>query len=70
MDSTNFTVVRLAGSRSGIPSFDDIDRGNTAVPLTDPAVRNAKPSDKPRKLPDETGLYLMVKVSISKQSRA
>lgn len=28
--------------------------------LTDPAVRNAKPSDKPRKLADEKGLFLLI----------
>lgn len=31
------------------------------MPLTDIACRNAKPSDKPRKLADEAGLYLLVK---------
>jgi integrase len=33
------------------------------MPLTDTAVRQAKPTDKPRKLPDEKGLYLLVTVS-------
>ena len=31
------------------------------MPLSDTAVRNAKPSEKPRKLADEKGLYLLVK---------
>ncbi|MEP6605178.1 MAG: integrase arm-type DNA-binding domain-containing protein [Nitrosospira sp.] len=30
------------------------------MPLTDPAVRNAKPADKPYKLTDGDGLYLLV----------
>jgi integrase len=30
------------------------------MPLSDPAVRNAKPSDKPYKLADRDGLYLLV----------
>src|SRR5215216_1485864 len=30
------------------------------MPLTDPAVRNAKPSSKPYKLTDGGGLYLLV----------
>lgn len=31
------------------------------MPLSDVVVRNAKPSEKPRKLADEKGLYLLVK---------
>ena len=31
------------------------------MPLTDIACRNAKPSEKPRKLADEAGLYLLIK---------
>ncbi|HEX2796549.1 MAG TPA: integrase arm-type DNA-binding domain-containing protein [Immundisolibacter sp.] len=30
------------------------------MPLTDPALRNAKPADKPRKLADGGGLYLLI----------
>ena len=30
------------------------------MPLSDPAVRNAKPADKPYKLTDSDGLYLLV----------
>ena len=30
------------------------------MPLTDTAVRNAKPAEKPRKLADEKGLYLLI----------
>lgn len=30
------------------------------MPLTDPAIRNAKPTDKPRKLSDEKGLFLLI----------
>jgi hypothetical protein len=28
--------------------------------LTDTAIKNAKPADKPRKLADEKGLYLLL----------
>ncbi|RYF84163.1 MAG: DUF4102 domain-containing protein, partial [Comamonadaceae bacterium] len=31
------------------------------MPLTDTACRNAKASEKPRKLADEAGLYLLIK---------
>ena len=31
------------------------------MPLTDAAVKNAKPEDKARKLSDGGGLYLLVK---------
>lgn len=30
------------------------------MPLTDTAVRQAKPTEKPRKLSDSGGLYLLV----------
>jgi hypothetical protein len=30
------------------------------MPLTDTAIRNAKPGDKPRKLADERGLFILV----------
>ena len=30
------------------------------MPLTDPAVKNAKPGEKSRKLTDEKGLYLLI----------
>lgn len=33
---------------------------DTVMPLSDPAIRNAKPSDKPYKLADRDGLYLLV----------
>lgn len=32
----------------------------TVMPLTDPAVKNAKPGKKSRKLTDEKGLYLLL----------
>lgn len=35
-------------------------KGVTVMPLTDPAVRNAKAGEKSRKLTDEKGLYLLV----------
>ncbi len=31
------------------------------MPLTDTAIRNAKPLDKPYKLSDAQGLYLLIK---------
>lgn len=39
------------------------------MPLTDPAVRNAKPTDKPVKLADEKGLFLLVHPNGSKYWR-
>ena len=33
------------------------------MPLTDTAIKNAKPADKPRKLADDLGLYLLLTVS-------
>lgn len=33
---------------------------HTVMPLTDTAVRQAKAEEKPRKLADERGLYLLV----------
>ncbi len=30
------------------------------MPLTDTAIRKAKPGDKPQKLSDEKGLYLLI----------
>jgi integrase len=34
--------------------------GDTVMPLTDTAIRTAKPADKPRKMADEKGLYLLL----------
>ena len=34
--------------------------GDTVMPLTDTAIRNAKPKEKPYKLSDEKDLYLLV----------
>jgi hypothetical protein len=34
--------------------------GDTVMPLTDTAIRNAKPKDKQYKLHDEKGMYLLV----------
>jgi integrase len=36
------------------------------MPLSDTAVRNAKPSEKPRKLADERGMYLLIQPNGSK----
>lgn len=36
------------------------------MPLTDTAIRNAKPLDKPWKLSDAQGLYLLIKPNGSK----
>lgn len=35
-------------------------KGITAMPLTDTSIKNAKPTDKPRKLADGGGLYLLL----------
>lgn len=39
------------------------------MPLSDTAIRNAKPAEKPYKLPDEKGLYLLVQPNGSKYWR-
>ncbi|KMW72131.1 recombinase [Photorhabdus luminescens subsp. luminescens] len=36
------------------------------MPLTDTAIRNAKPLDRPYKLSDAQGLYLLIKPNGSK----
>jgi integrase len=41
--------------------MDNLSKGDTAMPLTDTTIRNAKPKDKQYKLSDEKGLYLLVK---------
>jgi hypothetical protein len=38
----------------------------TAAPLTDTQVKNAKPKEKPYKLSDGAGLYLLVNPDASK----
>ncbi len=30
------------------------------MPLSDPAIKNAKSTEKPYKIPDEKGMYLLV----------
>ena len=37
-------------------------KGDT-MPMTDTAIRNAKPGDKPVKLSDERGLFLLISVA-------
>jgi integrase len=41
-------------------------KGVTAVALTDTAIRNARPTDKPIRLSDEGGLYLLLNTNGSK----
>jgi integrase len=41
-------------------NFDTV-KGDAAMPLTDTAIRNAKPKDKQYKISDEKALYLLVK---------
>jgi len=43
-----------------LAALDDTVTGDTVMPLTDAAIRNAKPKEKPHKLSDEKGLYLLV----------
>src|SRR5574343_322049 len=45
------------------PSCTD---GVTPMPLTDTAIRNAKPGEKPYKLSDEKGLFLLINPNGSK----
>ncbi|RIX48218.1 MAG: DUF4102 domain-containing protein [Rhodocyclales bacterium GT-UBC] len=39
------------------------------MPLSDTAIRSAKPTDKPYKLPDEKGLFLLIHPNGSKYWR-
>jgi integrase len=41
----------------------DADKGDTVMPLTDTAIRNTKTKEKPYKMTDGRGLYLLVKKS-------
>jgi integrase len=43
-----------------------LERGDTNMPLKDVAVRNAKPSGKPRKLSDGGGLHVLIQPTGSK----
>jgi integrase len=45
---------------------DAYQLSDTNMPLTDTAIRNAKPSEKPRKLSDGGGLFLLVQPAGSK----
>ncbi|RLM18247.1 hypothetical protein BIY29_18520 [Brenneria alni] len=47
-------------------SAGSIYYGAPTMPLTDTAIRNAKPLDKPYKLSDAQGLYLLIKSNGSK----
>lgn len=48
----------MRGVTSGVTSYTD--HPVTPMPLTDTAIRNAKPSAKPIKMFDENGLFLLV----------
>jgi hypothetical protein len=39
------------------------------MPLSDPACKNAKPKDKPYKLTDEKGMFLLINPNASKYFR-
>jgi integrase len=45
------------------PRTADHSRGDTVMSLSDTAIRNAKPKEKPYKMADEKGLYLLVNKS-------
>src|SRR5210317_1029802 len=47
----------FGGIFSGISNYRN---GDTVMSLTDTAIRNAKPKDKPYKMTDGRGLYLLV----------
>src|SRR5210317_1318391 len=47
----------FGGIYSGISNYRN---GDTVMSLTDTAIRNAKPKDKPYKITDGKGLYLLV----------
>jgi hypothetical protein len=45
---------------------ESLEEGDTNMPLKDVAVRNAKPSAKPRKLSDGGGLHVLIQLTGSK----
>lgn len=47
----------LGGTNDGILKIAEVD---TVMPLSDPAIKNAKSTEKPYKMPDEKGMYLLV----------
>lgn len=47
----------LSGTNDGILKITGVD---TVMPLSDPAIKNAKSTAKPYKMPDEKGMYLLV----------
>jgi integrase len=44
-----------------LTAYLDTARGDTVMVLTDAAIRKAKPGEKPYKMSDEKGLYILVK---------
>jgi hypothetical protein len=54
------------GIFDGISQFHKVD---TVMPLSDTAIKNAKPKDKPYKLTDEKGMFLLVNQNGSKYFR-
>lgn len=49
-----------------LSTINDRPMPKLATPLSDPKVKNAKPKDKPYKLPDGDGMYLLVQHNGSK----
>ncbi|MGZ4958715.1 MAG: tyrosine-type recombinase/integrase [Methylomonas sp.] len=56
----------LGGTNDGILKITGVD---TVMPLSDPAIKNAKSTEKPYKMPDEKGMYLLVNPNGSKYFR-
>jgi hypothetical protein len=59
-------TVISGGIFDGISQFHKVD---TVMPLSDTAIKNAKPKDKPYKLTDEKGMFLLVNPNGSKYFR-
>ena len=61
-----FAYIRLhshaAGGHDG-DHFTAVDEGGPQMTLTDTAIRNVKPGDKPKEMYDERGLFLLVQPS-------
>ena len=57
------TMVLTAQTLNELPPINANYLKGDTMPMTDTAIRNAKPGDKPVKLSDERGLFLLISVT-------
>ena len=57
------TMVLTAQTLNELPPISANNSEGDTMPMTDTAIRNAKPGDKPVKLSDERGLFLLISVA-------